>query len=47
LLVREAGGAVFDYDGSPHDDRSRFTLAATPALAGAVQQIVTESMSGS
>jgi myo-inositol-1(or 4)-monophosphatase len=44
LLVREAGGAVFDYDGSPHDDRSRFTLAAVPALADAMRRIVAKSM---
>jgi myo-inositol-1(or 4)-monophosphatase len=32
LLVREAGGLVFDGDGSEHDLRSRFTIASTPQL---------------
>ena len=43
LLVREAGGVVFDVDGSPHDANSRFTLASAPSLADAVRQIVAES----
>jgi myo-inositol-1(or 4)-monophosphatase len=44
LLVREAGGAVFDYDGSPHDAGSRYTIAAAPSLAEPVRQIVVEAM---
>jgi len=44
LLVREAGGVVYDYDGSPHDADSRFTIASAPSLAGAVQRIVLEAM---
>ena len=40
LLVREAGGAVYDLDGTPHTPRSRFTLASTPALAGPLTEIV-------
>jgi myo-inositol-1(or 4)-monophosphatase len=32
LLVREAGGAVFDLDGSPHTPASRCTLACAPSL---------------
>ena len=44
LLVREAGGAVFDYDGSPHGAGSRYTLAAVPSLVEPVRQIVVEAM---
>ena len=44
LLVREAGGSVFDHDGSPHDASSRFTLASVPSLAAPVCRIVTEAM---
>jgi len=32
LLVREAGGAVYDFDGSPHDADSRYTIASAAAL---------------
>jgi myo-inositol-1(or 4)-monophosphatase len=44
LLVREAGGVVFDYDGSPHDEASRYTLASVPSLVGPVRRIVAEAM---
>lgn len=44
LLVREAGGLVYDFDGSPHDADSRFTLASAPSLADAVRGIVREAM---
>ena len=44
LLVREAGGVVCDHDGSPHCLSSRFTIASTPSLAGALRQIVSEAM---
>ena len=44
LLVREAGGRVFDFDGSEHDERSRFTLASTPSLAEPIVGLVDESM---
>jgi len=32
LLVREAGGAVFDLDGTPHSPAARCTVASTPSL---------------
>jgi myo-inositol-1(or 4)-monophosphatase len=32
LLVREAGGRVYDGDGSEHDEASRYTLASEPSL---------------
>jgi myo-inositol-1(or 4)-monophosphatase len=44
LLVREAGGAVYDHDGSPHDADSRFTIASGPSLKPAVRAIVEEAM---
>jgi myo-inositol-1(or 4)-monophosphatase len=44
LLVREAGGRVFDYDGSEHDAESRYTLASVPSLAERLCQIVGEAM---
>ena len=44
LLVREAGGIVFDYNGSPHDAGSRYTLAAVPSLVEPVRRIVLEAM---
>jgi myo-inositol-1(or 4)-monophosphatase len=40
LLVREAGGLVFDEDGSPHAPDSSSTLAATPALRDALLEAV-------
>ena len=47
LLVREAGGIVFDYDGSPHDAGSRYTLAAVPSLVEPVRRIVRRRCEGS
>ena len=44
LLVREAGGAVYDYDGSRHDAHSRFTLASAPSLADPLRRMVAEAM---
>lgn len=44
LIVREAGGLVYDYDGSPHDADSRFTLASAPSLEPAVRGIVAGAM---
>jgi myo-inositol-1(or 4)-monophosphatase len=44
LLVREAGGIVFDHDGSPHDANSRFTLASVPSLVEPIREIVAEAM---
>jgi myo-inositol-1(or 4)-monophosphatase len=44
LLVREAGGLVYDFDGSEHDSRSRFTLASVPELAKSIRLIVAEAM---
>lgn len=44
LLVREAGGIVYDYDGSPHNAESRYTIASVPSLVRPVLHIVAESM---
>jgi myo-inositol-1(or 4)-monophosphatase len=44
LLVREAGGLVYDFDGSPHGAESRYTLASVPSLAEPIRQIVAEAM---
>jgi len=44
LLVREAGGVVFDHDGSDHGPESRFTLASEPSLAEPIRQILTAAM---
>ena len=44
LLVREAGGVVYDYDGSPHTPASTYTIASTRSLTEPVQRIVREAM---
>jgi len=44
LLVREAGGLVYDYDGSPHSADSRYTIASVSSLVEPVRQIVAEAM---
>ena len=44
LLVREAGGRVFDFDGSDHSTHSRFTLAAAPHLEAQLIEIVMASV---
>jgi myo-inositol-1(or 4)-monophosphatase len=44
LLVREAGGLVFDYDGSQHDAQSRYTIASVRSLAEPIRRIVREAM---
>jgi myo-inositol-1(or 4)-monophosphatase len=44
LLVREAGGLVYDYDGRRHDAHSRYTIASVPSLAGSLTDIIREAM---
>lgn len=44
LLVREAGGMVYDFDGTEHDAASRFTIASHPRLVEPVGALVRESM---
>jgi myo-inositol-1(or 4)-monophosphatase len=46
LIVREAGGVVYDHDGSEHMPSSRFTLASTSALRGALVEIVARAQAG-
>jgi myo-inositol-1(or 4)-monophosphatase len=43
LLVREAGGCVFDLDGTDHAERSRFTLASVPSLKGDLCALVQQA----
>jgi myo-inositol-1(or 4)-monophosphatase len=40
LLVREAGGEVFDADGTPHRPQSRSTLASVPALRDTLVDVI-------
>jgi myo-inositol-1(or 4)-monophosphatase len=40
LLVREAGGVVFDRDGEPHTVSSQYTLASTPGLVDPLVTLV-------
>ena len=40
LLVREAGGMVFDFDGTAHDASSRYTIASDPSLVEPIGRIV-------
>src|SRR5512146_1919412 len=44
LLVREAGGVVYDFDGSEHDVASRFTIASGPSLVEPIGRLVREAM---
>jgi myo-inositol-1(or 4)-monophosphatase len=44
LLVREAGGVVYDFDGSEHDAASRYTLASDPSLVEPIGRLVREAM---
>ena len=43
LLVREAGGCVYDHDGSPHNAKSRNTIASVPSLVDPITRIVAEA----
>jgi myo-inositol-1(or 4)-monophosphatase len=40
LLVREAGGEVFDANGAGHGPRSSSTLASTPATRDRLQEVI-------
>lgn len=44
LVVREAGGYVYDHDGSPHNTASRYTIASVPSLVEPITRIVAEAM---
>jgi myo-inositol-1(or 4)-monophosphatase len=44
LLVREAGGCVYDHDGLPHNAGSRYTIASVPSLVEPITRIVAEVM---
>ncbi len=40
LLVREAGGLTYDYDGSEHGVDSRFTIASAPSLKSLLLELL-------
>ena len=40
LIAREAGARVLDHDGSEHSERSRSTIAVTPALEVGLMEAV-------
>lgn len=44
LIVREAGGVVYDYDGAPYTSRSRFTIASVPSLADPITDLVRDAV---
>ena len=44
LLVREAGGLVYDHDGSEHGPQSRYTLASRRHSLDPICRIVSEAM---
>lgn len=44
LLMREAGGLVYDHDGSANDARSQFTIASGSSVAEAVRGIPAEAL---
>ena len=44
LLVREAGGEVYDLDGSPYSVGSTFTIASTPNLRRPLLAVVQEAL---
>ena len=44
LLVREAGGEVYDFDGSPYSVGSAFTIASTPNLKDPLLVVVQEAL---
>jgi myo-inositol-1(or 4)-monophosphatase len=43
LLVREAGGLVYDVDGTTHSTRSRFTIASVPGLSETLCEVVADA----
>jgi myo-inositol-1(or 4)-monophosphatase len=45
LLVREAGGLVYDYDGAAYTSRSRFTIASASALTDSITDLVRQAVS--
>ena len=44
LLVRESGGAVYDFDGAPYTSHSRFTIASTPGIADSIGGLVRQAI---
>jgi myo-inositol-1(or 4)-monophosphatase len=44
LLVREAGGLVYDVDGTTHSTKSRFTIASAPGLFDSLCEVVADAV---
>jgi myo-inositol-1(or 4)-monophosphatase len=44
LLVRQAGGEVYDFDGSPYSVGSTFTIASTPNLREPLLDVVQKAL---
>jgi myo-inositol-1(or 4)-monophosphatase len=44
LVVQEAGGEVYDLDGSPYSPDSTFTIASTPSLSEPLLAVVQEAL---
>jgi myo-inositol-1(or 4)-monophosphatase len=44
LLVQEAGGEVYDLDGSPYSPGSTFTIASEPGLKEPLLAVVQEAL---
>lgn len=44
VLVREAGGLVYDVDGTTHSTRSRFTIASAPGLFDSLCEVVADAL---
>ena len=44
LMVRKAGGRVYDFDGTPHDANARYTLASGRTLVEPITRVVREAM---
>jgi myo-inositol-1(or 4)-monophosphatase len=44
LIVQEAGGRVYDFDGSPHDAGSLYTIASGPALVDVIGGVLRKAM---
>jgi myo-inositol-1(or 4)-monophosphatase len=44
LLVREAGGLVYDVDGTTHSTTSRFTIASAPGLFDSLCEVVADAV---
>lgn len=44
LVVLDAGGLIYDYDGSDHSPASRYTIASVPSLDEPMRRLVAGAM---